>query len=268
MVSELDLGEESANRGVVVFTYGQNRLYAVSVRTVYEMIFNCEANGSNEATVKYLNEQMPFLMSDRDLIAGHYEGGFKVWESTEDLIEHLCTLTDKSMGKVLDLGCGAGLAGIAALLKGANHVHFADFNSQVLQWFTLPNVILNLLRNVETLSDAMSIISNSCVFLSGDWDDLNQYVQMEQPNSYDYIISAETIYSTANYPKLLSVIKRNLSRTGKAIIAAKSHYFGVGGSTFEFERFVMDDGEMRCSTVKQIEASVCREILELEWNSK
>ncbi|XP_023240637.1 histidine protein methyltransferase 1 homolog isoform X2 [Centruroides sculpturatus] len=62
-----------------------------------------------------------------DLIPGIYEGGLKIWECTLDLINYLQEndIVKKGMN-ILDLGCGAGLAGIFAYLKGAN-VDFQDY---------------------------------------------------------------------------------------------------------------------------------------------
>jgi predicted RNA methylase len=44
--------------------------------------------------------------------------------------------------KVLDLGCGAGIIGIFACLKGARTV-FQDYNVEVIKSITIPNVSLN-----------------------------------------------------------------------------------------------------------------------------
>jgi ribosomal protein L11 methylase PrmA len=41
----------------------------------------------------------------------------------------------------MDLGCGHGLLGILALLKGAKCVLFQDFNLEVLTEVTIPNIL-------------------------------------------------------------------------------------------------------------------------------
>lgn len=67
--------------------------------------------------------------SHSDLLSGVYEGGLKVWECTFDLLKYLEIEENVNFNnaKVLDLGCGAGLLGIFALLKGASLVVFQDY---------------------------------------------------------------------------------------------------------------------------------------------
>ncbi|XP_018336428.1 histidine protein methyltransferase 1 homolog isoform X1 [Agrilus planipennis] len=62
-----------------------------------------------------------------DLLSGVYEGGLKVWECTFDLVNFLIEKDINFMSKkVLDLGCGVGIVGIWAILKGATVV-FQDY---------------------------------------------------------------------------------------------------------------------------------------------
>ena len=62
---------------------------------------------------------MPFALSEKeDIIKDIYEGGFKVWECTIDLLAYLSKINfDFTNKSVMDLGCGHGLLGIYALLK-------------------------------------------------------------------------------------------------------------------------------------------------------
>lgn len=68
-----------------------------------------------------------------DLLPAKYEGGLKVWESSYDLGKYLLgenvNLKNKS---VLDLGCGSGMIGLLALLRGSNYVDFQDYVGEIL----------------------------------------------------------------------------------------------------------------------------------------
>lgn len=60
-----------------------------------------------------------------------FVGGLKIWECTYDLVEYLIDNQDcvtLEGAKVLDLGCGAGILGIFALMNGS-HVTFQDYVS-------------------------------------------------------------------------------------------------------------------------------------------
>lgn len=195
------------------------------------------------------------LAGPSDLTPGKYEGGFKVWESTTDLLqwisEEAAFLENKS---VLDLGCGAGLLGIACLLSGAAQVTFHDFNEAVIDFFTQANVLLNC-------PNADGHLPTNAFFASGDWNDYH-------PKPFDVIVSSETIYDEKNYKSVLSLLKRSLKADGTALISAKSHYFGVGGGTRSFERFVEEDKYERVmdiESIRLIPAPVQREILKLQW---
>ena len=57
--------------------------------------------------------------NDSDLVSGVYEGGLKVWEGSIDLVHHIASQQSMFKDKrVLELGCGQGLPGIAALVYG------------------------------------------------------------------------------------------------------------------------------------------------------
>lgn len=105
--------------------------------------------------------------TESDLIPGVYEGGLKTWECALDLVETLdafhatagahtgdASWSSRLQGKsVLELGCGTALPSLFILsqvLKDAAPttekvgltLHVADYNTQVLQLVTLPNLIL------------------------------------------------------------------------------------------------------------------------------
>jgi ribosomal protein L11 methylase PrmA len=69
---------------------------------------------------------------------------------------------------VIDLGCGHGLLGILALLKGAKLVIFQDFNESVIKNVTIPNI------NVNTSGLPLK---EKCRFLTGDWLKMQPFEQ-------------------------------------------------------------------------------------------
>ncbi len=68
---------------------------------------------------------------------------------------------------------------------------FQDYNDQVIDHITIPNVRLNNSKSVSR-------------FYSGDWKKLEQHLQEESPGSYDVILTSETIYNVDNYNKLVN----------------------------------------------------------------
>ncbi|KAJ6777052.1 HISTIDINE PROTEIN METHYLTRANSFERASE 1 HOMOLOG-RELATED [Salix koriyanagi] len=191
-----------------------------------------------------------FGLPNSDLVPGVYEGGLKLWE-------------------VLELGCGHGLPGIFAFLEGASAVHFQDFNAEVLQSLTIPNVNANLSEKLSpsTSKDASSDTVGELRFFAGDWSQVHQCLPHankkekdlscssgHSPHSgYDIVLMAETIYSISAQHNLYSLIKKCLSHPGGVVyMAAKKHYFGVGGGTRQFLSMVEKDGVMAASLVAEV----------------
>ena len=186
---------------------------------------------------------------DSDIVEGRYEGGLKIWECSLDLARHVHKERSLFKGKrVLELGCGVGLPGIAAVQHGASHVLFQDFNRDVLLSRTIPSVLLNTKKSqgVENLEDFMQM----CSFCYGSWDDVRKVCGSSSQHSFDVILSSETIYNCDNYTSLLQAMKHFLvEMDGLVFVAAKAYYFGVGGSVSEFLEFVQKDGYFRVQSV-------------------
>lgn len=92
---------------------------------------------SNELEIGYLDATLLPDQSDTDLIPRVYEGGFKIWECSQDLAD-IFTSPDNDRDEsnhqfyeksVCDLGCSAGVLGIVALIYGAGIVDFQDYVS-------------------------------------------------------------------------------------------------------------------------------------------
>lgn len=104
--------------------------YAEFVELLKSAKVNCFVSGETE--IGYLDNTSLTNEVDTDLIPSIYEGGFKIWECTQDLAD-LFTSSDELNefeGKtVCDLGCSAGVLGIVGLINNATKVDFQDFVS-------------------------------------------------------------------------------------------------------------------------------------------
>ena len=205
----------------------------------------------NNSIIKSIN-----VPENTDLISGKYEGGIKIWECDEDLLEFLPTIYNDSWKKknILDMGCGHGLPGIYLLLKGINEICFQDFNQEVLE---------NITKNyINQLRDNFGLnFENKIKYIYGDWG------TFKNDKKFDIIISGDTLYNNQNYEKIYNLIKNNLNKDGEAYFASKRFYFGVGGGSSEFRQFILDRNEFEISQVKQIKDGInnIRVILKITW---
>ena len=55
-----------------------------------------------------------------DIVKGVYEGGFKVWEGTINLVKYMMDQGSLDDRVVMEIGCGQGQAGIHALSQNAS----------------------------------------------------------------------------------------------------------------------------------------------------
>ncbi|EFJ33389.1 hypothetical protein SELMODRAFT_84048, partial [Selaginella moellendorffii] len=199
-----------------------------------------------------------------DLVPGTYEGGLKLSECATDLVDTLRReIQDGQLSfrgkRVLELGCGHGLPGVFACIKGASTVHFQDFNIEVVKRLTIPNVSANLdyarariSRHNGSLTPTRSMaVSPDLRYFSGDWADVQNLLSQASPpdldndtnDGYDIILMSDTIYSSSSLSKLYTLLKKCLRPYyGVVYVAAKKHYFGRGGGSRQFKNMVEDDG--------------------------
>ncbi|KAF9969410.1 Histidine protein methyltransferase 1 [Actinomortierella ambigua] len=111
-------------------------------------------------------------------------------------------------------------------------------------------------------------VSAQSKLIRGDWSgfvDLMGIQEHDDSTKYDLILTSETIYAEENHQKLYQTIKQSLKKTGKAYVAAKSFYFGVGGDILSFQRLIEKDGAFNVRSVFSAQTFVRREILELTF---
>lgn len=77
-------------------------------------------------------------------------------------------------------------------------------------------------------------------FFHGPW---SSFLLQPSPITFHWVYSSETIYSPKTLNSLIELFTRaTLSPLTHLLVAAKSVYFGVGGSTFEFMKIVKATG--------------------------
>ncbi|KAG6614274.1 Histidine protein methyltransferase 1 [Phytophthora cinnamomi] len=204
------------------------------------------------------------VLSTSDVQTGVYEGGFKLWECSLDLVRFVEAQVPHMPPAVLELGCGHGLPGIHALQRGARRVVFSDYNKEVLELTTSPNVRRN----------AGAQLYDRAEFYAGAWSSMSQYMRdverrSDEQMQFDLILTAETIYTEAVAEELYQTIKRHLRRAphARALVAAKKYYFGTNGSVQHFVGLVQADGVLRAETVWEERdcRSNIREIVQLSY---
>ena len=205
----------------------------------------------NNSLIKTTN-----VPENTDLISGKYEGGIKIWECDQDLLEFLPSIYNDSWKNknILDMGCGHGLPGIYLLLKGINEICFQDFNKEVLDNIT--KNYINQLKNNFGLN-----FEKKVYYVDGDWG------EFQYNKKFDIIISGDTLYNNSNYEKIYNLIKNNLNKDGEAYFASKRFYFGVGGGSSEFRQYISDRNEFQIEQVKTIKDGInnIRVILKITW---
>lgn len=218
------------------------------------------------------------ISSHSDVITGVYEGGLKIWECTFDLLHYLSEAEIRfAHQSVLDLGCGAGLLGIAALKGNAENVHFQDYNSMVIEDITLPNVLINCDQDDDgdgqitepalkrgRNEDFTHNLLSKCKFFSGEWSKFTELLLSNNSlDKYDLILTSETIYNPDYYEALHDVLSRLLKINGCVYLASKAHYFGCGGGILLFTKFIEEKNVFKSTIVKVIDKGLKRFIIKL-----
>lgn len=128
-------------------------------------------------------------------------------------------------------------------------------NKTVLQHITVPNVLANL-KSIDRLKE-------KCRFYCGDWS--NYIENTDRSEQFDYILTSETIYNIENYQKIINIIRTKMKSTGTCYLAAKRHYFGVGGSLRHFKQVLLKENIFNSECVFACDDNVGREVLRITF---
>lgn len=121
-----------------------------------------------------------------------------------------------------------------------------------MEFLTVPNVFLN---------EDSAVASECTEFYSGDWasfldllctkkqDEMSsaKKLKLDSEMRFNFILSSETIYNKCNYEKIYNILNGLLEKDGTAFVAAKTYYFGVGGSVSDFKKFIEKDNLFDCT---------------------
>lgn len=220
---------------------------------------------------------VPGLYSNLDVDKGKYEGGFKVWESTHDLVKFITENQDimnelihsdedeqyvpGNEIKTLELGAGASLPSLALLnrlmadqsLKRKYRVHVQDYNWQVLISLTFINFVVNLPSDyLEAL-----ITTKWLRFFSGDWKDFRR----NSTYKYNLIMMSEVLYDSENYESLHELVDKHLDTNGYIVIATKDTYFGLTGDLYSWLDYLSNRNQFMVVRTIKISATIPRSIL-------
>ncbi|CDH10197.1 related to Putative methyltransferase [Zygosaccharomyces bailii ISA1307] len=136
--------------------------------------------------------------------------GWKTWGSSfilsQKLINYVAQLKISRKLRVLELGSGTGLAGIAWLAKWME-VH--DKLGVEMFLTDLEEIIPNLQKNVEINGLAPNSIVNTL-----DWTSPDAFLEQYSGKRFDYILVSDPIYSPDHPKFVVDVIARFLSPQG------------------------------------------------------
>lgn len=210
-------------------------------------------------------------IDNTDLIPGVYEGGFKVWQTSLDLLDYLNDSNNKhafNNKDVCELGCGAGLSGIFAILNDANKVMFHDYNEEVIDNFTKYNIYYTI--NKKYNNQSMKILNNTTVqLLSGDWRHLINNCQI-MDNSFDIILMSEVLYSSDIYEILIETLNKLLKNDDKSyiLLSSKSHYFGGTNGSLQLFLELLSKHHFTHEIKKEIHRNVKSFIIQIKRHLK
>jgi hypothetical protein len=135
--------------------------------------------------------------------------GFKTWTSSVLLSGRLNSLQQylpRSHLRVLELGAGTGLVGIAAACSWATNVTLTD----------LPEILPNLQRNLEDNYEVIRACGGEARALALDWSDAKNG-PVNDDDRFSVVLSADPLYSPDHPQMLVDTVHLWMRQTSKAV---------------------------------------------------
>jgi protein-histidine N-methyltransferase len=228
-------------------------------------------------------------LSNSDISTNIYEGGYKTWECSLDLVKFLLDRGPRKdlddlvrVNHVIEMGCGTALPSLLLFqyaLRNRIGLYFTltDYNADVLRLVTVPNLLLTYVSTmgveeapfsadepnplavsadgktnvrfasgdldvtpllVSKFKQALKDCGIILTLVSGSWLPTKTLLNLipSAPDLDTFILASETIYSPNSLVAFTEAMVELLKRvkSGKAVVAAKRVYFGVGGSVDGF----------------------------------
>ncbi|KAF2197818.1 hypothetical protein GQ43DRAFT_380121 [Delitschia confertaspora ATCC 74209] len=262
-------------------------------RELFDVRMQMMAEDDDDTTNQHAGQERIAALDDSDIKTNIYEGGFKSWECSVDLVKFLMDRGPRKdlddlwrVGHVIEMGCGTSLPTLLVFQHALTssiplNITLTDYNASVLRLVTLPNLLLtfaatlpatsapfteespNPLADLEEKAAAgddgqeglhgdleitpdlikafkqkLSEVPISLTLVSGSWLPVDKLLELvpSTPDMNTFILASETIYSPSSLVSFTEAMVALLKRvkSGKALVAAKRVYFGVGGSVDEF----------------------------------
>ena len=131
--------------------------------------------------------------------------GLKTWTSSVLLSRRLTALQQvpvQPRTRVLELGAGTGLVGIAAACAWAANVTLTD----------LPEIMPNLQMNIDNNREVIEVNGGSACALPLDWSDAENG-PLDKDDRFSVIVAADPLYSPDHPQTLVETVHRWLQQT-------------------------------------------------------
>lgn len=135
--------------------------------------------------------------------------GFKTWTSSVLLARRLISMPNhlpQSHGRVLELGAGTGLVGLAAACAWAASVTLTD----------LPEILPNLQQNIEKNRKVTQGCGGEACARPLDWSDVKN-APVDDDDRYSVILAADPLYEPGHPKMLVDTVNRWMRRSSEAI---------------------------------------------------